>query len=97
MDTQKIDDKLLMQFFETMVTIRLFEEECRRQADLGKLRGMHSSIGQEAGPVGICGHLKEGDYILGNHRSHHHCIAKGVDINEMMAELLGKSLSLIHI
>lgn len=91
LDTQKIDDKLLMQFFETMVTIRLFEEECRRQADLGKLRGMHSSIGQEAVPVGICGHLKEGDYILGNHRSHHHCIAKGVDINEMMAELLGKS------
>ena len=34
LDTQKIDDKLLMQFFETMVTIRLFEEECRRQADL---------------------------------------------------------------
>jgi TPP-dependent pyruvate/acetoin dehydrogenase alpha subunit len=53
LDTQKIDDKLLMQFFETMVTIRLFEEECRRQADLGKLRGMHSSIGQEAVPVGI--------------------------------------------
>ena len=29
--------------------------------------------------------------MLGNHRSHHHCIAKGVDLNEMMAELLGKA------
>jgi len=91
LDTQKIDDKVLMQFFETMVTIRLFEEECRRQSDLGKLRGMHSSVGQEAVPVGICANLKEGDYILGTHRSHHHCIAKGVSMNEMMAELLGKS------
>ena len=52
---------------------------------------MHSSIGQEAVPTGICAHLTDDDYVLGTHRSHHHCIAKGVDLNEMMAELLGKS------
>ena len=52
---------------------------------------MHSSIGQEAVPTGICAHLKDDDYVLGTHRSHHHCIAKGVDLNEMLAELLGKS------
>ena len=74
-----------------MVTIRRFEEQSRREADAGKLRGMHSSIGQEAVPTGICAHLRDDDYILGTHRSHHHCIAKGVDLNEMMAELLGKS------
>jgi pyruvate dehydrogenase E1 component alpha subunit len=77
--------------YETMVTIRRFEEQCRREADAGKLRGMHSSIGQEAVPVGICAHLKENDYVLGTHRSHHHCIAKGVGLKEMMAELLGKA------
>ncbi len=77
--------------YKTMLTIRRFEEQSRREADAGKLRGMHSSIGQEAVPTGICAHLRDDDYVLGTHRSHHHCIAKGVDLKEMMAELLGKS------
>ena len=80
----------LLWMYEKMVTIRRFEEQSRREADAGKLRGMHSSIGQEAVPTGICAHLRDDDYVLGTHRSHHHCIAKGVDLNEMMAELLGK-------
>ena len=86
-----INTDSLLWMYQTMVTIRRFEEESRRQADAGKLRGMHSSIGQEAVPTGVCAHLRDDDYVLGTHRSHHHCIAKGVDPNEMMAELLGKS------
>ena len=86
-----IDKRTLLWMYETMVTIRRFEEQCKREADAGKLSGMHSSVGQEAVPTGICAHLRTEDYVLGNHRSHHHCIAKGVDINEMMAELLGKA------
>ncbi|MCH8060906.1 MAG: thiamine pyrophosphate-dependent dehydrogenase E1 component subunit alpha [Chloroflexi bacterium] len=82
--------------YEKMVTIRRFEEQARREADAGKLRGMHSSIGQEAVPTGICAHLRDDDYILGTHRSHHHCIAKGLDLSEMMAELLGKSTGTNH-
>ena len=85
-----LDKKTLRWMYETMVTIRRFEEQARREADAGRLRGMHSSIGQEAVPTGVCAHLKENDYVLGTHRSHHHCIARGVDVNEMMAELLGK-------
>ena len=86
-----LDKKTLLWMYETMVTIRRFEEQARREADAGKLRGMHSSIGQEAVPTGICAHLRDDDYVLGTHRSHHHCIAKGVSLKEMMAELLGKS------
>ena len=86
-----LDDKTLLWMYRTMLTIRRFEEQARREADAGKLRGMHSSIGQEAVPTGVCAHLTDEDFIFGTHRSHHHCIAKGVDINEMMAELLGKS------
>lgn len=85
------DAKSLLKMYDTMVTIRLFEQQCKREADSGKLRGMHSSVGQEAVPTGICAHLKDGDYILGTHRSHHHCIARGVDLSEMMAELFGKA------
>ena len=90
--TQSSPDKdTLLTMYRTMVTIRRFEEQAKREADAGKLRGMHSSIGQEAVPTGVCAHLGDKDYVLGTHRSHHHCIAKGVDISEMMAELLGKA------
>ena len=85
------DDATILQMYETMVTIRQFEEHAKREADAGKLRGIHSSVGQEAVPTGICAHLNDNDYVLGTHRSHHHCIAKGVDLNEMLAELFGKA------
>ena len=85
------DKESLLWMYETMVTIRRFEEQACREADTGKLRGLHSSIGQEAVPTGICAHLREDDYVLGTHRSHHHCIAKGVNIDQMMAELLGRT------
>ena len=90
-ESTALDDKTLLWMYRTMLTIRRFEEQARREADAGKLRGMHSSIGQEAVPTGVCAHLRDEDFIFGTHRSHHHCIAKGVDINEMMAELLGKA------
>ena len=86
-----LDRDTLLWMYGRMVTIRRFEEQAKREADAGKLLGMHSSVGQEAVPTGICAHLRDDDYVLGNHRSHHHCIAKGVDLNEMMAELLGKA------
>ena len=89
--TTTLDKKTLLWMYETMLTIRRFEEQARREADAGKLRGMHSAVGQEAVPTGVCVHLRDGDYIFGTHRSHHHCIAKGLDINLMMAELLGKA------
>ena len=89
--TTSIDNDKLLWMYQMMVTIRRFEEQSKREADAGKLRGMHSSVGQEAVPVGVCAHLRDDDYVLGTHRSHHHCIAKGLDLNAMMAELLGKS------
>lgn len=90
-DQISLDKDVLLWMYEKMVVIRRFEEQAKREADAGKLRGMHSSIGQEAVPTGMCAHLRDDDYVLGTHRSHHHCIAKGVDLSEMMAELLGKS------
>ena len=87
----QLNPETLLHMYETMTVIRRFEEQARREADAGKLRGMHSSIGQEAVPTGICELLRDDDYVLGTHRSHHHCIAKGVDLPEMMAELLGKA------
>ena len=91
MSYQEINKDSVIWMYEKMFTIRRFEEQARREAYAGKLRGIHSSIGQEAVPTGVCAHLRDEDFVLGTHRSHHHCIAKGVDLNEMMAELFGKS------
>lgn len=74
-----------------MVRIRVFEE---RTADL-LLRGeigcpTHLYIGQEAVATGVCSALERDDYILGNHRSHGHYLAKGGSMRTLMAEMLGR-------
>lgn len=73
-----------------MLRIRLFDEEAARLR--ARLQGfLHNSIGQEAEVVGACMALREDDFMTGNHRSHGHPIAKGVDLAPLMAELFGKS------
>jgi pyruvate dehydrogenase E1 component alpha subunit len=51
---------------------------------------VHSYIGQEAVATGVCTNLRRDDRIISNHRGHGHCIAKGADINKMMAEIYGR-------
>ena len=81
----------LLKLYETMVTIRDFEEIGIYEMGQRRLSGsVHSSAGQEAVPTGICAHLKDTDYIASTHRGHGHCIAKGVDPTLMMAELFGR-------
>ena len=50
----------------------------------------HPSDGQEAVPTGICAHLTDKDWIGSTHRGHGHCIAKGLETDKMMAEIMGK-------
>lgn len=88
MDISK-DKKI--EFFSKMYTIRKFEEKVRELFSLGLIRGStHVYIGEEAVAAGVCGALKENDYIVSTHRGHGHCIAKGGKLKSMMAELLGK-------
>ena len=47
-------------------------------------------IGEEAVAVGVCAALNPDDQIISTHRGHGHCIAKGADLNRMMAELYGR-------
>ena len=83
-----LDRDQLLKIYETMATIRNFEEivvyEISQRALGG---GAHSSAGQEAVATGICANLRDTDHIASTHRGHGHCIAKGVDPIRMMAEL----------
>jgi pyruvate dehydrogenase E1 component alpha subunit len=74
-----------------MCEIRAFEEQAEKSYMMGKIHGtMHLSIGQEASAVGAISTLEPDDYILGHHRGHGLCIAKGADLSLMMAEFYGK-------
>lgn len=84
-------------FYETMCTIRCFEESVKKDFLNGEIPGfVHLYIGEEAIATGICGALRQTDLIQSTHRGHGHCIAKGADVNSMMAEIFGKEQGLCH-
>ncbi|MBQ6214677.1 MAG: thiamine pyrophosphate-dependent dehydrogenase E1 component subunit alpha [Oscillospiraceae bacterium] len=84
-------------FYETMATIRAFEESVKRDFLAGEIPGfVHLYIGEEAIGTGICAALRDDDMIESTHRGHGHCIAKGADVNAMMAEIFGKKEGLCH-
>jgi len=88
----KLDKENMLSLFETMVKIRDFEEKSKDLMLAGKLAGfLHSYAGEEAVAAGVCSKLGPQDCICSTHRGHGHIIAKGADINKMMAELFGKA------
>jgi pyruvate dehydrogenase E1 component alpha subunit len=87
-----LDREALLKLYNTMTVIRHFEERgIPETGQRGMSASVHSSAGQEAVPVGVCANLSDEDYIGSTHRGHGHCIAKGVDVKQMMAELFGRA------
>jgi TPP-dependent pyruvate/acetoin dehydrogenase alpha subunit len=81
----------LLRLYRVMLTIRRFEERVVIDYHSGAIPGIvHSYIGQEAVATGVCTNLRSEDRIISNHRGHGHCIAKGADLNRMMAEIYGR-------
>lgn len=81
--------------YKTMEDIRNFEENAKRFFAAGEIPGfVHLYAGEEAIATGVCAHLTDDDYITSTHRGHGHCIAKGGDLKEMMAEIFGKATGL---
>ena len=83
--------ELLQRLFE-MVRIRVFEEQVLADYRARRIPGFtHMYLGQEACAVGVISCLQPSDYITSTHRGHGHCIARGLDMRAMMAELYGRS------
>lgn len=75
-----------------MVKIRCFETVAEKLFLEGELPGfLHLYTGEEAIATGIMANLGEEDFITSTHRGHGHMIAKGADVNKMMAELYGRT------
>ncbi len=75
-----------------MLRIRRVEEAIAdRYAEQEMRCPMHLCIGQEAIAVGVCDVLELKDKVFSNHRAHGHYLAKGGDLNAMIAELYGRA------
>ncbi|CAB4941290.1 unannotated protein [freshwater metagenome] len=78
-----------------MALIRAFETRVSELYRDGEIPGfVHTSLGQEAVAAGVCGALREDDYMATTHRGHGHVLAKGADVDGMMAELFGRATGL---
>jgi TPP-dependent pyruvate/acetoin dehydrogenase alpha subunit len=81
----------MVDLYERMVLIRRFEDSVQSLFQKGEVHGTtHLYSGQEAGAVGVCAALEEGDRVAGTYRGHGHAIALGVEPQGLMDELLGR-------
>ena len=81
-----------IEMLKLIIKIRRFEERTIQLYQTARIWGyLHPYIGEEAVAVGTCAAINKSDYIVSTHRGHGHSIAKGADLNRMMAELLGKA------
>jgi TPP-dependent pyruvate/acetoin dehydrogenase alpha subunit len=85
------DLETIERLYRQLYRIRRVEEEIVRVYPSDKIKSpVHLSIGQEAVAVGVCDHLRPSDILYGTYRGHAIYLAKGGDLDSMMAELYGK-------
>ena len=81
----------LKRLYKRIFLIRSVEEEIASRYSAGKMRcPTHLSIGQESVPAILEEFLNKEDYAISTHRGHAHYLAKGGNLNAMIAELYGK-------
>src|SRR6202035_4717364 len=97
MERRALTREQLLNAYRTMRTIREFEERVHAEFATGEIPGfVHLYAGEEASAVGVCSNLDDRDTIASTHRGHGHCIARGVDVSEMMAEIYGRKTGSCH-
>ena len=93
----KMEKEQARWIYKTMNEIRFFEEKVHKIFSDGQIPGfVHLYVGEEAVATGVMSQLTDDDYITSTHRGHGHAIAKGCDLNGMMAEIMGKRDGLGH-
>ncbi len=83
--------EILLEWYRTLVFVRLFEEQTERSFRRGKIGGyLHVGIGQEAVPLGFLSAARPDDIFFVSYRDHVHTLVRGTDPGAVMAELYGK-------
>ena len=87
----RTEDTKIPGMYEKMFLIRKYEEKIYFLFLEGIMPGtIHQAQGQEATAVGMLFDLSKEDYMTSTHRPAGHCLAKGVSLNSMMAEMFAK-------
>jgi pyruvate dehydrogenase E1 component alpha subunit len=92
----KFNKETYLNWYETMLRIRRFEEKALQLYGKQQIRGfLHVYIGQEAITAGMESALKQGDGIVTAYRQHGTAIGRGVTTKQAMAELFGKRTGIV--
>ncbi len=87
-----ISGELARDLLATMWRIRAFEERVAALKRSLQVHGLiHLSIGGEGVAAAVCRQLRDDDAVYSGHRAHGHAIAKGVPLERLMAELMGRA------
>ena len=86
------EKKFQLDMYQKMLELRVFEATVQQMYEEGFIpNSAHLYVGQEAIGAGIAMAMREDDIMLPSHRGHGTILAKGCDMNRMMAELFGKA------
>ncbi|NDJ36096.1 MAG: pyruvate dehydrogenase (acetyl-transferring) E1 component subunit alpha [Chloroflexi bacterium] len=84
-------DEEKIEAYRLMMTVRRFEERCAQLYSEGDIGGfLHLYIGQEAIAAALRFAVPEDDNVITAYRDHGVAIARGLPIEKLMAEMLGK-------
>ena len=87
----------LLESYEQMLLIRIFETEAERQYKAARIGGYcHLSSGQEATCVGVIDAMQDDDLLVTGYRSHGFALARGTSPEAVMAELFGRRDGCAH-
>ncbi|MFO1188493.1 MAG: pyruvate dehydrogenase (acetyl-transferring) E1 component subunit alpha [Alphaproteobacteria bacterium] len=86
-----LDHAHVRHLLKEMVRIRHFEAKCVELYQAQKILGfLHLYDGEEAVSVGVMQALGPGDSVVATYREHGQALARGVGMEALMAEMLGK-------
>lgn len=90
--SKNLTKEQLLEMYEKMELARFFDLQLSKLFSRGLVHGMtHYSVGEEAANIGAIYPLRKEDLMYSNHRGHAQTITKGIEIDRMMAEILGKA------
>ena len=89
---QEFSKQTYIQWFESMVLMRKFEEKAQQLYIQQKFGGfLHLYVGQEALVAGAVSAITKDDNMITAYRNHAHPLGRGMDPKIGMAELYGKA------
>lgn len=88
---ESVGRDLLIQMWRNMNLARNFEERVQWMFSRGLVHGTtHLGVGEEATSAGSLAAMLPQDYIFGTHRGHGQAISRGINVKDMMAEILAR-------